>query len=451
LLDITNLSMEGLKDYFSVMFEFYPKSYQLDFAYSCINNKYVLGNFCRQSGKSTTLARVSIVLARVKNKQNVLIFAPTDRQTGLLAEKIREAINKMPTSMSFKCVRSTQREFYFNNGSCIICETVGDTGETLRGYTAHVIILEEAGSIKDSIVQQVILPMGATTGAKVIKIGTPRKKNHFYDSFVSNKYKIHLYDWTYPVKEGLITKEYVDDIKNSVPDSVFRTEMCGEFIEDMDAYFPYDLINQCIDKDVLWHRYTPLAGKIYYIGADIARLGQDSTCLVVIEVDSLMKTTFAKVVQIIELQKCTMDIVIDKIVDVYKHYSPKRVFIDETGLGAGVSDLLGKKFNQIRLITGTQINKFPKSYEYGDKIIGVKFTIQSKLDMFSNLKVLMEQGRIKLPNHPKLVAQLRDLRYETTENMNIKLHHSEYGFDDFVDALVLSCKEVNAKKIAYSF
>lgn len=438
--------------YMRLMFDYKCKPYQLDFATSCMNNKRIVAVFCRQSGKTETTSKIAIMLARKQKKGDVLIFAPTERQTELMAQKIAANIAKMEAVGHlpyFYCTNKTLSSFKFSNGRSIICLTSAllSEGESLRGFTAGDIILEEAGSIKDSIIQNVIMPMGATTDPTIIKIGTPRGKNHFYESSIDKNYVVHQYDYTYPIKAGLISQAYIDEQRMLSTEVSFRTEYGAEFIADSDAYFSYELIQNCIDPSLTWESYKPVPGKTYYIGADIARMGQDSTCIMVAEVFQGK----GRIVQIVDIPKCKLDVVIDRIKQLKAFYDPKRIFIDETGLGAGVSDVLSKEFNMPRLQEGKQVSGFPHLVEYGDKIVGTKFTIQTKLDMYSNLQVLMNSGKLSFPNHPKLISQLRDFRYEITPNQNIKLHHSERGFDDYCDALALVTKEVNAKNIGFSF
>jgi len=443
------MNKHNVDQYMRGMFDFKCKPYQLDFAYDCMNKKRVVAVFCRQSGKTEVTSKVAIMLARKDKRGDVLIFAPTERQTELIANKIGEAINKMFYLSHFHCTRKTLSQFTFSNGRSIICMTSAllSEGETLRGFTAGDIILEEAGSIKDSIVQSVIMPMGATTDPTIIKIGTPRGKNHFYESSNDPNYAVHNYDFTYPVACGLIQQSYIDEQRLLSTEIVFRTEYGAEFIADSDAYFAYELINNCIDKTLTWETYQPVAGMSYYIGADIARMGQDSTCIMIAEA----LEGCARIVQIVDIPKSKLDVVIDRIKQLIAFYQPKRVFVDETGLGAGVSDVLARDYNSVKLAQGKVVSGFPHLVNYGDRIIGVKFTIQSKLDMYSNLQVLMNNSKVWYPNHPKLISQLRDFRYELTDNQNVKLHHSERGFDDYCDALALACKEVGVKKIGFAF
>lgn len=427
-----HLTKAEIKEYMAGMFDFKPANYQLDFAHSCMNKKEIVAVFSRQSGKSTTTSRIAIMLARNIPDNPVLVFAPTDRQAMLISQKIQEAIKKLPFVSHFHIIRQTMREFYFSNGGSIICQTTGDTGQTILGFTAGAIILEEAGSIKDSIVHTSIMPMGATTDPVIIKIGTPKGKNHFYESSINPDAAVHQIDYKTAVAEGIVQQEYVDKMKIRLTDLEFKTEMCAEFIEDADSYFGYHLIESCISN--IQTKHKPDNDKIYFMGCDIARLGQDSTVFTIVEKEA----DHFKVVKIVEIEKSKLDRVVDEIMRLDNIWGFQQIYIDETGLGAGVVDFVSRKYNFKR---NDSIN-YSRAYTTRDKIVGVKFTMQSKLDIFSNLKNLMEQGLLKYPKHKKLISQLRDFRYEMTEAGNIKLHHGEYGFDDCVDSLALSVKGV---------
>ena len=240
------MNRDKVRQYMKAMFDFHPAEYQIDFVYDCINHGKVVAVFARQSGKSEATSKLAIMFARRISSAPILIFAPTDRQAGLIAQKIQNSIGKMPYLTHFHVIRQTQREFYFNTGASIICMTTGDTGQTILGHTAGAIIEEEAGSIKDTIHQSVIMPMGATTNPPIVKIGTPKGKNHFYESSISPNFKLHQVDYTKALAAGIHTQAYVDEIRSTVTSDVWTTEMLAQFIEDMDAYFSYDLIESCV-------------------------------------------------------------------------------------------------------------------------------------------------------------------------------------------------------------
>jgi len=433
------LKKKEIFEYCLGMFDFRLVSYQLDFMFDCLNRSRVVAVFCRQSGKTETVSKVAIMLARRIVDNPVLIFAPTDRQAGLLALKIENSVKKMPFLEHFRIVRQTLRSFYFSNGGSIICETVGDTGQTILGYTAGAIILEEAGSIKDSIVYGSILPMGATTDPPIIKIGTPKGMNHFFESFDSDLYCVHQISYEAAVRAGVISAAYVEEMRRTLPSDKFRTEMMAEFVVDEDAYFPYSLIESCVGGVF---RDGPVGGGVYYLGADIARLGQDSTCLIVLE-----RGSPNRVVKIVDIPKCTLDVAIDRINELHSVWGFKKIFVDETGVGAGVRDVLARRYN----VWKRNVFGGRRGFVDADLVVGVRFTIQNKMDIYSNLKVLMERGLLKFPRDRKLISQLRDFRYELTVGDNVKLHHSEYGFDDYCDALALAVQGCRETGFAFGF
>ena len=219
--------------------------YQAEFVFDCLDLQRVVGVFCRQSGKSLSISFVSILEALRHPNRKILIIAPTDLQAGLLFDKIAANLKNSILMAEVKAV--TKRSALFKNGTTISAHTVGDTGAGVRGLTGHVVILEEAAFIKDAIVSEVIMPMAAATDGKVIKISTPFGMNHFYESAMSDTWKLHQNSWEKPVESGLITQEFIDAQMETMMSMQFRTEYGAEFIADQDAYFPSALIQSCVE------------------------------------------------------------------------------------------------------------------------------------------------------------------------------------------------------------
>jgi phage FluMu gp28-like protein len=123
--------------------------------------------------------------------------------------------------------------------------------------------------------------------------------------------------------------------------------------------------------------------------------------------------------------KLTTDAV-GRIQAMHAKFKFKKINLDETGLGAGPTDIVKEKLGTI--------------------CEGITFTIQKKEDLYSNLKILMESGKLKIPNNKKLIYQLQDLRYELTSIGNVKIHHSERGHDDYPTALALAVYDFRPRK-----
>ena len=81
----------------------------------------------------------------------------------------------------------------------------------------------------------------------------------------------------------------------------------------------------------------------YYLGADLARMGEDSSCYVIIERGEKDKPH--KVVFVKEVAKNTMDQAIDYILYLHNKFKFQKIICDQTGLGAGVVDVLARKLN----------------------------------------------------------------------------------------------------------
>lgn len=214
--------------------------------FDCLDLKQVVGVFCRQSGKSLSISFVAILEAIRHPNRKILIIAPTDLQAGLLFEKI--TLNLKNSLLMVEVETITKRYAKFKNGTIISAHTVGDNGASIRGLTGNVIIMEEAAFIKDSIINEVITPMGAATDAKFIKISTPFGMNHFYESSMSGAWTLHQNGWEVPVEAGLITNDFIRTQRNIMTSMQFRTEYGAEFIADQDAYFPAHLIQMCIEE-----------------------------------------------------------------------------------------------------------------------------------------------------------------------------------------------------------
>jgi hypothetical protein len=138
----------------------------------------------------------------------------------------------------------------FKNGSRIKALPTGTEGKSIRGFTADVVILEEAGLVKDEIVNSVITPLIASKKdeGQLIKIGTPLIKNHFHRScYLDPNYKVINVKWQECVTEGQYTQAFVDEQRRNLTDVEFLTEYDSEFVEELASFFPSKLINNCME------------------------------------------------------------------------------------------------------------------------------------------------------------------------------------------------------------
>lgn len=175
----------------------------------------------------------------------------------------------------------------------------------------------------------------------------------------------------------------------------------------------------------------------YVLGCDPSRQGADETAYCILE-KPFLKEEY-RLVFIETVQKNYMTEVIGKIIEYDRIFKFKKIYIDQTGLGAGVADVLKEKL--------------------GHRVEGITYTNKVKGELFNNLKLLMQQKKIKLPSIQnnnsivkKLIYQFNSIQYEYTSDGTLKIFHDEKAHDDIINALCLAAwhfRVVKARKRSY--
>jgi hypothetical protein len=192
--------------------EMYP--YQREFASRCIlsvltsDAENITGLFARQSGKSTTLAVIinglMVMLPllaefidddriqKFKNGFWVGVYAPSHEQSGMLFDKVLYylhsehaaailADDEIGISLDEKGSRAE-----LPNGSYTKSHSAAPQAK-IEGATWHLIVIEESQDVDPYVYKKSISPMGASTAATTIKIGTCNTvRSDFYDNCQRN-------------------------------------------------------------------------------------------------------------------------------------------------------------------------------------------------------------------------------------------------------------------------
>ncbi len=383
-----------------------------------LNHKGDMALRCsRQSGKSTATALKARKLAYAYPGSTILIMAPALRQSSLLYEKVRsvleldniEVIKEKLGDKTFNSVLAKQQAYReagifldkeptksrirLKNGSQILCEPCGETGAKIRGYTVDFLIVDEAQLIPDRV-WTAVMPMMATskkmrgTGWTII-LGTPAAKHgYYYECFGDSNYThIHI-PYT---KCNRIGKIFIDRQRKKLSSDDFSREYLAEFVERIRQYFPSQLIDDCVDEDMK----IPV-GKTF-LGVDFARFGGDENayCEAVLVGDKMFVTWADSQ----EGESVIAPLGFIKNRDTEKHYN--RIFVDSGGLGGSILDMLQENISKTRVI-GLDNSQRRFQEEGEEKKAGIL-----KEDLYSNVKILMEQGRLKIIKNPNLISGLK--------------------------------------------
>ena len=398
---------------------FKPFGYQKDFLRD--NSKRMAFRAGRQVGKSTVTAAKAVYRALTRPNQRIILIGPSERQAYLVFDKVEKIIVNAP-SVRKQVVKMTQSYIQFTNGSDIFIVPVGQEGDTARGFSPDLIIIDEAAFIKKDAVFTALMPSLSASNGDMILLSTPYgKRGFFYSAFSDPSYSCYHV----PSKlSPLISDEFIKAEKTRMTEMEFKQEYEGEFMESADCFFSHELILSCEDENLDINKTKKETGKMYFLGVDQARFGADQTVYTIGEVDNITKDRI-KIIKIIATSKMPLTDVIGKVKSLHQEYNFRAVYMDETGLGGGAVDVL-------------MADKIPLSDLEG-KPGGVTFTLPNKEEMYKNLKLLFEQGRIIIPKHDRLIMQLTDMQYEHSMAGHLQIHHPDRGHDDFPDSLALAC------------
>lgn len=140
--------------------------------------------YTRQSGKTTTVVHIVEVIMLFVTKLfkipiEIGIFAPQKEQANTDFKRLKNAFARSKQDLMIvdhdankkAKEESNAKTITLGNGSSCYIFPVTLTSKP-ESKTLHVIIIEEAQDINDRIVNEDILPMGASTNAVVLKVGT---------------------------------------------------------------------------------------------------------------------------------------------------------------------------------------------------------------------------------------------------------------------------------------
>jgi len=376
----------------------------------------------RQVGKTTCAAIKSVWQAIRAPNQIILIVSPTQRQSGIMFWRVRELTNQRELIRNL-LTRETLTALYFKNGSEIHSLPAGRTGETIRGYKANHIYVDEAAYVPSKAFTAIKPSLATTYGSHgtLTFLGTPFGMNgDFWEAWNSPTFTKHH---AVSADNPLITPEYLVDAAKHTSDAEYRQEYLGDFLSNANNFLPRTLINactydpECLEEPLnLVNAEFPRANKDYYLGVDVARFGLDETVYTVAEYDGARYI----IVEIQATSQKPMTDVMGRVKALNQKYKGfKRIYVDESGMGGGVLDEVRETLPETQ---------------------GVAFTLENKEALYKNLERLMEKGLLYYPQNKRLIAQLAALEKGYTSNGHLKVGHPDTpnAHDDLTDSLALA-------------
>jgi len=395
-------------------------------------DRYIVYRSGRQVGKTMTTAIKAIhfaffaplLLDTVDKECTILIVAPTQDQAKIMYERIRTLITSSEFLSGF-VVKNTQAEIglrWLNDQGVthIATKATGETGSSVRGYSPHVIIVDECSFIKEEILRA-LFPAGAATRARIWLTSTPfSKQGYFYKACMKSKKingevvdakgqwtQFHVKSYDNPLIAA--DPEYLTFLE-SMTQEQYALEVEGEFLDIGNALIPHEMLMDALDD------YKPKGQVRRYMGVDIARTGRDETVYCVMEVD---ENGIGRICHMEHESQSNVVDVAGRMEDLVKKWNVEICYVDETGLGGGLIDLAQERSIPIR---------------------GQMFSLHAKEEMFKSLRVVFEKHQIRNIGQTA-VEQFSVMSREYTETGIMKIKSD--GKDDYADAIALVCLAIS--------
>jgi len=400
------------------------------------------GNLClctgRQVGKTYIMSRKAAKYMVEHPGSHIIVCSLTEDQAQLIIVMTLDFLERhYKTWIAKGNKKPTKNKIMLTNKSEILARPVGNTGDAVRGFTGDVLILDEAARFNEFIFAS-SKPTLLTTGGKIWICSTPfGKKGYFYECYENKNGRFKVIEtnswdvintrqisdiWTLDRREAAI--EFLEQEKKDMSRLEFAQEYLGKFVEDLNQFFDDDWINKVCTAE---RRLQPFPNKTYFLGVDIARMGED------LSVFSILEKVNEETIEQIDSQatrKTLTTSTFDRIVQLNGIYDFRQIGIDagSGSLGVGILDFLLRNPGTRKKTVA--LNNLSRQLDYS----GEKKKQLFKVDMYQNLLAMGQKRIIKLLDDDDVRLSLKSVQYEyiTKEGELTKIrifgnytHHAE--------------------------
>lgn len=215
--------------------------------------KTIVVKSSRQKGKSILISQALLKYAIGFGQVTKNFYvAPSLRQSRMMFEMIVKGVrNANIISKS----NSTELTIEFINGSTIAFKSSEQPEASLRGWTCTgLLALDESSFLQDSVYYSLIQPWTQVHQAVTLMVSTPfTRTGFFYQHYIFGKEGTHncvTIDWAdEKYRESianLLPEEKLNELRQMLPEKIFRNEYLGEFLDDDGIVFS---LKQCFAEN----------------------------------------------------------------------------------------------------------------------------------------------------------------------------------------------------------
>ncbi len=308
----------------------------------------------RQLGITTLTAAYALWLIIFNKDQSILALAPTQEKAKNIVDKVRFAYSNLPSWLKVPSVEDNKLTLILSNGSKV--KAASGASESARGYTANVLILDEAAFIENAEDLWGSAQQTLATGGRAIVLSTPNGVGQwFHQQWVgaeaeeNNFIPIRLAWNVHPSRD----QKWRDDQDRELGKRLAAQECDCNFNSSGDTYFESEDLEYYAQRTVdpietrgpnrdYWVWEYPIFDKSYMVIVDTAKGdGSDSSVIQVMDVFTGSQVAeYRGDMDTKSLSKFAVAIATD--------YNVALLVVENTGLGhATISDVLELNYNNI--------------------------------------------------------------------------------------------------------
>lgn len=382
-------------------------------------------------GKSTFLAWALLWFLTTRYPAKVPCTAPSaNTMFDVLWAEVKMWIRKMPEPLAAQYDVISDRISLMGGAmeSFASARTARkETPDALQGFHSENImfLIDEAAGV-DDVIFQVAAGAGSTEGAKMVLTGNPTNTSGYF----ARAFRPGSGFWTRTVsclEAKQVSTKFIEDMKRDYGEDsdVYRVRVLGlPPNEDQDSLIPFDVVMSAVGRDIKVDRKNAIWG------LDVARFGNDTSCLVkrfprgVIEEPKVWSKL--DTMQLAGRVKAEYEATPEK-------ERPVSIYVDSIGVGAGVADRL---FELGLPAVGINVAENPA--------LLTELVHRQRDELWWNAKTWLESREVVIPAHERLNNELVSIRKGFTSGGKIQVESKDamkrrgLRSPDVADAFVLT-------------
>jgi len=400
------------------------------------HNQLLINAYTRY-GKTFTVARASVMKLGLKKNHRTAFIAPKAKLFKEFKREVGDAITSSTymknnleitgkqDSEKLKRESTATRQTYKNGSEHIFLSAYKK--EDLMSFGANTVVAEEDTHISREAQMRIGRILGDNPEKyQWIKLFNPESRDtHSYDAYRSDDWhNIHI-PYTVGIRENRTTKDFIEKQRRDLTDVEFTIQYESEFPDQTKKGL---LSSTNIERQVT-EKKAEAKGKVY-VGVDVAEHGGDETVI----------TQFRKngegfvPVELYSEEDTELEELRERIENICSYLNKRcrevHISVDKVGVGAGI-------YSSLKSSTENFENVFLHSVVASAKPIDEDRFKDVKAEGYFHLKKLVEDEKLFLFDHHKLLRDLRGLEFDVLQGKKLKIQDPSKS-PDYSDSVMHS-------------